>query len=138
MKRFWKFTLFALFLLVVLSPLYACSPAPSEDQISLDIEPFIQMAKNAPCADLRNQLFVIDDQFVFWTTQGQCEDASYSHTLFGSTPDEKLCFLEDSFVAPRSSCEPELDEIFETILQNLDQPDLGLEDNHVVIEIKLE
>jgi hypothetical protein len=122
---------------VALFLLYACAPGSSNEQISLDVEPFILMTTDAACADLRNQLYVIDDQFVFWATEGQCDDAGYAYILFGETPNEKLCFLVDSFVGPRSDCEPGLDALFETIQQNLDHPNLGLDENHTVIEVML-
>jgi hypothetical protein len=93
------------------------------------------MAENAACADLRNQLYVIDDQFVFWASEGQCNDAGYAYILYGATPDETLCSLEDSLMGPRSSCQPEMAALFETIQQNLDDPNLGLDESHTVMEI---
>lgn len=123
---------------VALFLLAACAAAPSDEQIGLDMEPFLTMAEDAACADLRNQLYVIDDQFVFWAVEGQCSDASYAYILYGATPDEKLCYLEDSIVGPRSTCQPDLEALFETIQQNLDHPNLGLDENHSVIEVMLE
>ena len=136
MKRCPKFIRLASGTLVVFSLLYACAPAPANVPLTLDIEPFMQMTENAACADIRNQLYVIDDQYVFWTTEGHCDDAGYAHFLYGGTPDEKLCYLEDSFVGPLSACEAGLEALFETILSNLDQPDLGLGGEHTVIEIQ--
>ena len=138
MKRFAKLMLIILPPFVVLFLLVACAAAPSDEQMVLDMEPFIHMAENAACADLRNQLFVIDDKFVFWATEGQCSDASYAYILYGATPDEKLCMLEDSIVGPRSTCQPDLEVLFETIQQNLDHPNLGLDENHSVVEVMLE
>ena len=137
MKRFAKLLLIILPPFVALFLLVACAAGSSNEQISLDMDPFLYMAENAACADLRNQLYVIDDQFVFWATEGQCNDASYAYTLYGVTPDEKLCYLEDSFAGPRSSCQPHLETLFETILQNLDHPNLGLDETHTVIAIML-
>ena len=137
MKRFAKFVLLILPPFVVLFLLVACAAGASNEQTALDMEPFLHMAEDAACADLRNQLYVIDDQFVFWAAEGQCNDASYAYVLYGATPEEKLCYLEDSIVGPRSSCEPELEALFETIQQNLDHPNLGLDENHTVIEVML-
>ncbi len=135
MQRLAKRVLVALLSSVAPFLLYACAPASSNEQIPLDIEPFIRMAENAGCADQRNQLYVIDEQFVFWATEGGCEDASYAYVLYGVTPDEKLCYLEDSFIGARSACEPGLEGLFVTIQQNLDQPNLGLNDVHTVTEV---
>ena len=107
------------------------SPTPME--ISLDISLFIEMARNASCADVKNRLYVIDNRLVFWTSVGNCDDAGYAHILYGATPQEKLCSLADSFVGPQRSCQPEQDAMFQTILDNLDKPDLGLGDAHQVL-----
>jgi hypothetical protein len=136
-KRFAKLVLGFLPSFVVLFLLVACAAGSTDGQITLDIEPFIHMAEDAACAEIRNQLYVIDDQFVFWAAEGQCNDASYAYILYGATPDEKLCSLEDSFVGPRSTCDPDLEALFETIQQNLDQPNLGLDENHAVMEVRL-
>jgi hypothetical protein len=136
-KKFTKLVLIIFPAFVVLFLLVACAAGSSDEQIALDMEPFLHMAENAACADLRNQLYVIDDQFVFWATEGQCGDASYAYILYGATPDEKLCMLEDSIVGPRSTCQPDLEVLFETIQQNLDHPNLGLDENHTVMEVKL-
>lgn len=137
MKRFAKFFLGFLPPFVVLFLLVACAAGSTDGQIALDIEPFLHMAEDAACADLRNQLYVIDDQFVFWAAEGQCNDASYAYILYGATPDEKLCYLEDSLMGPRSSCQPDLEALFETIQQNPDHPNLGLDENHTVMEVRL-
>ncbi len=85
------------------------------------------------CADIHNRLFLIDDQLVFWDIAGNCADASYSQILFGSTPDEILCRLNDSIAGPMKSCDDEsYQEMFDTITANLDQPDLGLGEAHTV------
>jgi len=71
-------------------------------------------------------------QYVFHSTERWCMDAGYSHTLYGKTIQEKLCYQEDSFAGQLTSCEPALEELFETILLNLAQADLGLGDGHLV------
>lgn len=112
-------------------PVAVASPTPRET--SIDVRPFVEMAQNASCSDVKNRLYIIDNRLVFWTSVGSCDDAGYAHILYGATPQEKLCFLVDSFVGPQTSCQPELDVLFQTILDNLDQPDLGLGDAHQVI-----
>jgi hypothetical protein len=136
-KRFAKLVLGILPLIVALFLLVACAAGPSDEQMALDMAPFLQMAEDAACADQRNQLYVIDDQFVFWATEGRCSDASYAYILYGARPDEKLCTLEDSIAGPRSTCQPDLQALFETIQQNLDHPNLGLDENHAVMQVML-
>ena len=38
---------------------------------------------------------------VLWQVGGNCSDASYSYTLFGTTVDEVLCSYSDSIAGPR-------------------------------------
>jgi hypothetical protein len=42
---------------------------------------FINLAKDASCANTKNRLFVIDQKQVFWDKAGSCADAAYSQTL---------------------------------------------------------
>ena len=99
---------------------------------NIHLEPFISMAGEINCAETRNQLYLIDGQYIFHSTEGWCSDAGYSHTLYGASLDERICYQEDSFVGQLSSCEPSYGELFETILENLDQPDLGLGNEHSI------
>jgi hypothetical protein len=127
--QYFSLALLTIFGLSTFSACQAVSPSP------INTEPFVQLAENASCTESRNLLYVIDNQYVFWTSEGFCNDASYAHILYGSTVHDKLCYLEDSFVGPISDCDPELNDLFETILENLDQPDLGLGNSHSVIRI---
>jgi hypothetical protein len=101
---------------------------------AVDLAPFKEMATNSPCADIRNRLFLIDDQLVFWDVAGNCADASYSETLYyGSSPDQVLCSFHDSIAGPMKDCEDEqYQELFDTITENRDAPDLGLGEAHTV------
>ena len=132
--------LFGILSIFVVWLLANCSPAAQTTDVAVSATPitnmyeaaFISLAENANCAESRNQLYLIDQTYFFHTTEGWCSDAGYAHTLYGSTIQEKLCYLEDSFVGPLSSCEPEFEQIFEIMLQNLDQSDLGLGDEHSI------
>jgi hypothetical protein len=100
---------------------------------AVDLAPFKEMANNGICADIRNRLFLIDGQLVFWDVAGNCADASYSETLYGSSPDQVLCSFHDSIAGPMKDCEEEqYQELFDTITENLDAPDLGLGEAHTV------
>jgi hypothetical protein len=106
------------------------------DKTSIGLDVFKNMASNATCSDITNKLFVIDNQMVFWITEGICPDASYVYTLFGITPDEVLCKRFDSIAGPQEQCNDEdFREIFQIIVDNLDADDLGLDVNHIVTEV---
>jgi len=98
----------------------------------IDLDQFKELASNTPCADLKNRLFLIDDCMVLWDRVGNCPDNGYSITLFGSSVDNILCRLSDSIAGPRKSCNDQnYEDMFETVINNLDDPDLGLEGHTV-------
>ena len=100
---------------------------------SIDLTPFQDMARARVCSDIRNRLFLIDDQFVFSDVAGNCADASYSETLYGRIPDQVLCVWHDSIAGPMKNCQNEqYQDMFNTITAHLDQPDLGLGSEHTV------
>ena len=108
------------------------------DKISIDLDEFRNMASNATCSDITNKMFVIDNQIVFWIVQGNCPDASYSYTLFGNNPDEILCKKFDSIAGPQGQCYDEsYQEIFQTVTNNINSSDLGLDTNHKITEIEI-
>lgn len=93
--------------------------APAKDE-------FIKLARGASCADLANRLYIIDGKQVFWLRAGNCADASYSHVLYGLTPQNEQCSVSDSIAGPRTACKDESQRaLIETITRNLDKPDLG-------------
>jgi hypothetical protein len=105
-------------------------PAPS----ALDIGPFIEMARQASCARDQNRLVVIDGEMVLWERRDLgCADASYEIALFGASPDEPLCRINDSIAGPMLSCQDEsLQQMFETIVDHTQEADLGLGGDHTV------
>ena len=106
------------------------------DKTPIDLDNFRDMANNASCADVTNKLFVIDNQMVFWVVEGNCPDASYSYTLFGSTPDKILCKKFDSITGPQEQCfDNDFQDLFLTIIDNIGVNDLGLGAYHTVTEI---
>ncbi len=123
-----------IFLLMALLVLAGCIFfGRDEPNGAVDLAPFKDSANNAGCADVRNRLFLIDDQLVFWDIKGNCADASYSQMLFGSTPDQVLCTFHDSIAGPMKECQDEqFQDLFDTITGNLDKPDLGLGPDHTV------
>ena len=78
---------------------------------------------------------MIDNEFVFWNRRGRCADNSYAYILFGKSVEETICYVTDSIAGPVSSCDPVHEQMFQTILENLGEPDLGLGEQHIVREI---
>jgi hypothetical protein len=98
-----------------------------------DLAPFIALAKNGDCADTRNRLFLIDGALVFWDRAGQCADAAYASTLYGGEPSDILCDSHDSIAGPMRGCpKPAYEDLFDVIVEHLDEPDLGLGPPHTV------
>ena len=119
-------------LIMLLSPA-ACDSDPTDPRPAVDLEPFQELARGAPCANLRNRLFLVDSRSVFSDRSGSCVDYAYSQTLYGLTPDEVLCYHHDSIGGPMMSCPDErFRDMFNTILANSDRPDLGLGPFHRV------
>ena len=100
---------------------------------NIGIEKFIALAQKDPCAQARNDLYTIDGEFVFWAIEGYCSDGRYGFTLFGQNPDEILCTFEDSIAGSRKQCSQAIyDSLFDQILSNKEQKDLGLSPKHNV------
>jgi hypothetical protein len=122
-------TLFPTALLLLAS----CAGNSTEPRSAVDLAPFKKMARAGGCADIRNRLFLIDDQLVFWDRAGNCADGAYGQTLYGSTPDQVLCVLHDSIAGPMKNCRDErYQDTFDTMTANLDKRDLGLGPGHTV------
>jgi hypothetical protein len=105
-------------------------PAPG----ALAKDDFIKMARGETlCSERTNRLYIIDGKQVFWEVAGNCGDLSYRNTLFGLTPQSKQCTQEDSIAGPQLKCSDAAQRaLFETIVNNLDKPDLGLGAAHKV------
>jgi hypothetical protein len=101
---------------------------------AIDLEPFRELARNADCADTRNRLFLIDQRLVFWTRESSCSDAAFGHTLYRRTISNVICDLHDSIAGPMGDCHGSGSDtaLFDTMLKNLDEPDLGLGAAHSV------
>ncbi|MFL6635854.1 MAG: protease complex subunit PrcB family protein [Massilia sp.] len=107
-------------------------PSPA----ALATAPFVDMARNAACAETKNRLFVIDGKQVFWDHAGRCADAAYEQVLFGAKPESRLCSYGDTIAGPKTYCQDESARaLFETIVKHADQPDLGLGSGHKVEQL---
>lgn len=127
---------FAAIILVLLVSATSCQAG--RPTLAPEWAPFVEMAREAGCADIRNRLFVIDQSLVLADHVGNCADASYSQTLFGKTVGEVLCVNHDSIAGPMKNCtDPSYAALFDTILAHLDEPDLGLGSAHTVQQLPL-
>ena len=94
---------------------------------------FLNLVKDASCANFRNRLFIVDQKYVLWDKAGSCSDASYAQSLYGNTVQSLLCTHADSIAGPRTSCtDTSVESLFKTMIQNLDKADLGLGTGHQV------
>ncbi|MES2298397.1 MAG: protease complex subunit PrcB family protein [Pseudomonadota bacterium] len=106
---------------------------PSPAAAALDNLPFVAMARSAPCSEVRNHLYVIDQKQVFWDRAGNCADNAYAQVLFGANPNTVLCTSADTIAGPRTTCTDEnARALFETARQNAGKADLGLGASHAV------
>ena len=103
---------------------------------NLDIGPFIEYAEASDCTDIRNRLFIIDDELVLWDRVGNCADYSYEVQLFLEDLDSLLCETHDSIAGPQTYIYDEnYRYLFETILDNIEDENLGLDDSYLVEEV---
>jgi hypothetical protein len=116
--------------------------ACQEDQPERDLTPFIQLAQQSGCADLRNRVVEIDNPMtmsssvVLLDQSGSCADAAYRQALYGDGTDDLLCSVQDSIGGPQYQCPaPSHAGMFQTILEHLDEKKLGLGPGFTVREV---
>ncbi|MBR7746168.1 protease complex subunit PrcB family protein [Undibacterium baiyunense] len=99
---------------------------------------FLNLVKDASCANFRNRLFIVDQKYVLWDKAGNCADASYAQNLYGNNVQSLLCTHADSIAGPRTSCtDTTAESLFKTMIQNLDKADLGLGSGHQVQSLNI-
>jgi hypothetical protein len=98
--------------------------------------------QSAGCANTRNRLIFIthptrlDIEIVLLDQAGTCADANFRQRLYGETAADLLCSHAQSIAGPVKSCAvPSYAGLFDTMIANLDQPDLGLGQGYEVWEI---
>ncbi len=151
-------TIFIALLFVTMMAVSACTsvplyPAPSPQPPSY-VEPppqepvqtmsFEEMYWNADCADIKNEFFFIQDSreyagnsFVFWNREGNCMDNRFEQTLFSR--EDVLCSRSDSIAGVRENCNDEgYRQMFSTLINNLDKPNLGLGQVYTVTKMTFE
>ena len=129
-------TILAILASAVLLMQTGCREEGTSSSPQIDLTPFKEMASVADCADMRNQLYLIDGRSVFWDREGNCPDNAYSMVLFGGTVNDVICYYHDSIAGPIRSCRDDscLD-IFSTMIAAPGEPDLGLGQKHTVQSI---
>jgi len=98
------------------------------DPPPINLEPFREMARRAVCVDIRNRLFLINRQVIFWERESRCADWRYAYRLYGRTVVQKLCYFEDSIAGPASYCDNagRYGSVFAWVVNNRDELDEGL------------
>jgi hypothetical protein len=99
-----------------------------------DYLPVIELAQQtAACAQIRNRVIQIQDalhpygRMMLLDQAGNCADAGYRQILFGETVNVQLCSNADSIAGSQKSCSATgRAAMFDTVLANLDEEDLGL------------
>lgn len=120
---------------VLQSPLLAVSS--TSDSANFDISIFKNMVQKELCAERSNRLYLIDKQYVFHERSGNCPDNSYSYSLFTFKSTTPICGLQDSIAGPQEfKCpDPQTQQIFDVIKNNLGKNNLGLGPKHRVEQI---
>lgn len=125
-----------LLITVTLTVLPGCQERTTGPVAGIDIESFRAMARASGCAEQRNRLYLIDRTLVFWERSGACPDAAYCRVLFKGTVENVMCREADSIAGPVKGCpNPSYSPMFDTIVANLDRPNLGLGPAHTVQRI---
>lgn len=105
----------------------------------IDLDEFRELARNALCDNIRNQLFVIDNTLVFWAVEGTCSDFAHQYYLYDKNPQTLLCSLTDNIAGPKYQCNDEnYRSLFNIVRNNLTVQDLGLGTDHQVRRVELE
>jgi hypothetical protein len=98
---------------------------------AVQVNAFLDLARQDGCAGVRNRYVVIDQQLVYRDSAGSCADAAYSRVLYGANPQQVLCSESDSIAGPRMTCvDEQYRAMFALINQNREVPGLGLGIGH--------
>ena len=111
----------------------SCGNGQSAAESQVDENAFIQLALQATCADIKNKLYVVDQVLVLSDRAGSCPDASFGQVLYGRTVNDVYCTYQDSVAGAVKRCDMvAYQSMFDTMITNLAQPDLGLGQTHSV------
>jgi hypothetical protein len=132
MKLIIKYISIIAIVILCIGVIYTYNSFNIDSEINLDN--FNEMAKNeTTCSDIRNELYLINDNLVFWIVEGSCSDASYSYTLFEDKPETVLCKVFDSIAGPQEFCNnEEYQDLFNILTDNIDNENFGLNNNYKI------
>jgi hypothetical protein len=83
---------------------------------NVDLQIYLERAQQSPCADRRNELYLIDGRYVLWIREGDCPDNSYATFLYDGYVDKLICSVYDSIAGPMRSCtDTTLSVLFEEV-----------------------
>ena len=82
--------------------------------------------KSELCSEIENKLYIIDGSYALWVRRGNCSDNSYGYTLFGKNA-AILCYQRETIAGTDKKCGKENEQFFNTIIENLDEDNLGLD-----------
>lgn len=123
-------------LLALLAACVVIAPRPTPPG-QIDTSQFVALVNEAPCPAGGNQLYVIDNRYVFWERGPTCQDQVLR--LYGRTPNDLQCIHSESVTGPYTNCNnAAVRRIFDTILANRKAPDLGLGPRLGVIKLDLQ
>jgi len=111
----------------------SCGNDQSTAASQVDENAFIQLALQATCANIKNKLYVVDQVLVLSDRAGSCPDASFGQVLYGRTVNDVFCTNQDSVAGAVKHCDMvAYQSMFDTMIINLAQPDLGLGPTHSI------
>jgi len=120
-------------LVAVTFSIVSCGNGRSTAESQVDENAFIQLALQATCADIKNKLYVVDQVLVLSDRAGSCPDASFGQVLYGRTVNDVYCTNQDSVAGAVKHCDMvAYQSMFDTMIINLTQPDLGLGPTHSI------
>jgi len=123
-------------LLIIICLSLFCISSCKKSKNFFNMDPFIQMARSASCADMENRIFLIENKLVLTLRHGNCPDASFHIALYQEDPDHILCEFYDSIAGPVKNIYSEtFRSMFEIIINNQDQNNFGLGSMYEIVEI---
>ena len=111
--------------------------------VPLDTAPHLALARIATSCSQTNKLYLIDNKYVFWNLTGICSegggsDSSNSYKLMGADPQNLLCETKGHPGNMTRRCsDVGASATMEIIVNNLDDPKLGLGSGHTVAPIEV-
>ena len=134
-----KYSLIALLFYGLCSALILlnCSKNSTDSDDGINLSPFRMLAQEEECAQDRNNLYLIDSNLVFWEREGGCPDNWFAQILYGESPTDIKCDYHGSIAGPVYVCnDSTYHEMFQLIIADLDDDNLGLNSEHTVEAIQ--